>query len=103
MDKGREGEGWNWPIEMPNGNLLYKKIWAGARFKKGEGRNLLKLQLLSELQMTAWARSGKLKAGCAHTVKKRLGFVKRKGRSTILVEQKIGYGRCPGMKKVWKV
>jgi hypothetical protein len=45
--------------------------------------------------MAAWTRSGKMKAGCVHTVKKRLGFRKRKGRSTILVEQKIGYGRCP--------
>jgi hypothetical protein len=50
--------------------------------------------------MAAWARSGKMKAGCVHTIKKRLGFGKRKGRSTILVEQKIGYGRWPVMKKV---
>ncbi len=37
-----------------------------------------------------------------NTVKKRLGYGKRKGRNNMVV-QKIGYGRCPGMKKVWKV
>ncbi len=57
----------------------------GPIFEKGEGRNLLKLQLLSECQMAAWARPGKTKAGCAHTVKKRLGFVKgKKARTTWL-------------------